>query len=421
MLLLSMAKNSQNEVIIALDIGTTKVLCLVADYDDDDNLRIVGVGQESCDGLNKGVISEIATTVRSIRRAKDKATAMSSFKVETITTGIAGNHIQSYNGNSEINILNDEVTAEDKEKVIDAACDIDIPGDQEVLHRIAQYFTIDGQIGIKEPMGMAGKRLGVNVHLITCSSTAKKNLTKCIENSLLTVDQYVLQPVASSYAVLSEEEKSLGVCLVDIGGGTTDIAIFTDGDIKHTSVIPVAGQMVTNDIRIGLCTSLDAAEEIKIQEGSLVNSMEEEQKIITVPSISDEKPDTEISKSTLTHINSSRIDEIILKVQQEIDSSGYSTGITAGIVFTGGGAKLFGLADYAQTKFSLPARIGSPKPIPGITNLNGLTRYATAVGLLLYREEQLQRMPHRKKSDNIFSSYFIKMWERLSIYFQKEL
>ena len=242
MILWYMVKNStNNEFIVALDIGTTKVLCLVADYDDDGQMRIVGVGQESCKGLNKGVISEIDTTVMSIRKAKDKAKAMTNCKFNTVTTGIAGNHIQSYNGNAAINIMNDEVTEEDKAKVIQNASDIDIPPDQEILHRIPQYFTIDGQMGIKEPLGMAGKRLEANVHVITCSTTAKKNLIKCIENSFLDVDEFVLQPVASSYSVLTDEEKSLGVCLVDIGGGTTDIAIFTDGDIKHTAVIPVAG------------------------------------------------------------------------------------------------------------------------------------------------------------------------------------
>ena len=210
-----MANISKVEFIVALDIGTTKVLCLVADYDEEGNLRIVGVGQESCHGLNKGVISEIDATVNSIRKAKDQARAMTNCKFTSVTTGIAGNHIQSYNGNAAISILNDEVTEEDKEQVITSASDISIPADQEILHRIPQYYTIDGQMGIKEPLGMAGKRLEANVHIITCSTTAKKNLTKCIENSLLDVDEFVLQPVASSYSVLTPEEKSLGVCLVD--------------------------------------------------------------------------------------------------------------------------------------------------------------------------------------------------------------
>ena len=358
---------TSNEIIVALDIGTTKVLCLVADYDDEGQLRIVGVGQESCKGLNKGVISEIDATVASIRKAKDKAKAMTNCKFTSVTTGIAGNHIQSYNGNAAINILNDEVTEEDKQKVIHNASDISIPADQEILHRIPQYFTIDGQMGIKEPIGMAGKRLEANVHVITCSSTAKKNLTKCIENSFLTVDDFVLQPVASSYSVLTAEEKSLGVCLVDIGGGTTDIAIFTDGDIKHTAVIPVAGQMITNDIRIGLCTSLDASEEIKKKYGSLFNEANDQEIKIPIPSVSD-KPDSEVAKPVLTHIITCRIDEIFNKIQEEINSSGWSSKIRAGIVFTGGGSKIFGLDDHAQNKFSMPARVGSPKSIPGITN-----------------------------------------------------
>ncbi len=415
-----MANNSKVEFIVALDIGTTKVLCLVADYDEDGNLRIVGVGQESCSGLNKGVISEIDATVSSIRKAKDQARAMTNCKFTSVTTGIAGNHIQSYNGNAAISILNDEVTEEDKEQVITSASDISIPADQEILHRIPQYYTIDGQMGIKEPLGMAGKRLEANVHIITCSTTAKKNLTKCIENSFLDVDEFVLQPVASSYSVLTPEEKSLGVCLVDIGGGTTDIAIFTDGDIKHTAVISVAGQNVTNDIRIGLCTSLEASEEIKEKYGSLISDSSDNEVIIPVPSVSD-KPDTEVKKSILTHIIKCRIDEIFSEIQSEITSSGWSSKIRAGIVFTGGGSKIEGLDLHAEKVFSMATRIGSPKPIPGITNFNGQTRYSTAVGLLLYREEQLKEMPHRQKSDNAIIVYLINIWEKLSKYFQKEL
>ena len=415
-----MTKNSKVEFIVALDIGTTKVLCLVADYDEDGNLRIVGVGQEACKGLNKGVISEIDATVSSIRKAKDQARAMTNCKFTSVTTGIAGNHIQSYNGNASITILNDEVTEEDKENVITSASDISIPADQEILHRIPQYYTIDGQMGIKEPLGMAGKRLEANVHIITCSTTAKKNLNKCIENSFLDVDEFVLQPVASSYSVLTPEEKSLGVCLVDIGGGTTDIAIFTDGDIKHTAVIPVAGQNVTNDIRIGLCTSLEASEEIKEKYGSLVPELNTDEVIIPVPSVSD-KPDTEVKKSVLTHIIKCRIDEIFKDIQNEISSSGYTSKIRAGIVFTGGGSKIEGLDTYAEEIFSMSARIGSPKPIPGITNFNGQTRYSTAVGLLLYREEQLKDMPHRQSSENALITNLSKIWDKFSKYFQKEL
>ncbi|MFL2568889.1 MAG: cell division protein FtsA [Gammaproteobacteria bacterium] len=415
-----MTSNSKVEFIVALDIGTTKVLCLVADYDDEGNLRIVGVGQEACKGLNKGVISEIDATVSSIRKAKDQARAMTNCKFTSVTTGIAGNHIQSYNGNASITILNDEVTEEDKENVITSASDISIPADQEILHRIPQYYTIDGQMGIKEPLGMAGKRLEANVHIITCSTTAKKNLNKCIENSFLDVDEFVLQPVASSYSVLTPEEKSLGVCLVDIGGGTTDIAIFTDGDIKHTAVIPVAGQNVTNDIRIGLCTSLEASEEIKEKYGSLVSELNADEVIIPVPSVSD-KPDTEVKKSVLTHIIKCRIDEIFKDIQNEIGSSGYTSKIRAGIVFTGGGSKIEGLDTYAEEIFSMSARIGSPKPIPGITNFSGQTRYSTAVGLLLYREEQLKDMPHRQSSENVLLMNLSKIWDKFSKYFQKEL
>ena len=416
-----MAKNN-NEIIIALDIGTSKVLCLVADYDDEDNLRIIGVGQDECTGLNKGVVSEINSTVASIKRAKDKAANMSGNKIESVITGIAGDHIKSYNGNAEVNILNDEVTIDDKEKVIDMAADMDIPPDQEILHVIPQYFSIDGQMGIREPVGMAGKRLAVNIHLITCSSTAKKNLNKCIENSLIDADEYVLQPVASSYSVLTEEERKLGVCLVDIGGGTTDIAIFTDGNIKHTAVVPIAGQNITKDIGIGLRTSLVAAESIKIEHASLVNTDEnfEVDKMIRVPSISD-KPDTEVGHSVLNHIVSARVDEILNEISKQIQASGYLSNIRAGIVFTGGGSKLNGLDDYAQDKLGIPSRIGSPNnDIGGVKNISGLTRYATAIGLILYRDSQLREMPHRKNNSNLMSTSS-KIIKKISDYFKKEL
>ena len=416
-----MVKNN-NEIIIALDIGTSKVLCLVADYDDDDNLRIIGVGQDECTGLNKGVVSEINSTVASIKRAKDKAANMSGNKIESVITGIAGDHIKSYNGNAEVNILNDEVTIDDKEKVIDMAADMDIPPDQEILHIIPQYFSIDGQMGIREPVGMAGKRLAVNIHLITCSSTAKKNLNKCIENSLIDADEYVLQPVASSYSVLTEEERTLGVCLVDIGGGTTDIAIFTDGNIKHTAVVPIAGQNITKDIGIGLRTSLVAAESIKIEHATLVNTNEnfEVDKMIRVPSISD-KPDTEVGHSVLTHIVSARVDEILNEISKQIQASGYLSNIRAGIVFTGGGSKLNGLDDYAQDKLGIPSRIGSPNnDIGGVMNISGLTRYATAIGLILYRDSQLREMPHRKNNSNLMSTSS-KIFKKISDYFKKEL
>ncbi|MBS83350.1 MAG: cell division protein FtsA [Gammaproteobacteria bacterium] len=415
-----MNNSYNNEKFVALDIGTTKVLCLVAEYSPEGKLRIIGIGDEPCSGLNKGVISEIDTTVTSIKRATDTAAGMSKFAIKSVTTGISGKHIQSYNGNGILKIINETVTEEDKETVIDKAADIQIPSDQEILHVIEQDYTIDDQKGIKEPLNMAGSQLHANVHIITASSTAKKNLAKCIENSFLTIDEYVLQPVASSYSVLTEEEKSLGVCLVDIGGGTTDIAIFTDGTIKYTSIIPLAGQSITNDIRVGLVTTLDAAEEIKKKYGSLIESPDDDQIKIPVPSVSD-KPESETSKPILKHIISCRLDEIFKKIQEVILNSGYSNKIRCGIVFTGGGSKIDGLDVYAESKFGCPVKIGSPVHIDGLTNLTGKTRYATAVGLLLYRENQLEKMPHRQHPSNSILEFLNKLWEKISNYFQKEL
>ena len=407
------------DTLVALDIGTSKVLCLVADIDDKGELRIIGIGNEPCSGLNKGVISEIDTTVSSIRRAKEKASSMSSCNIESVTTGIAGNHIQSYNGNGAVNIMNDEVTEEDKEKVIANAQNIQIPKDQEILHVIDQYYTIDGQTGIREPKGMAGGRLEANVHIITTSSTAKRNLTKCINNSLLEIDHFVLQPVASSLAVLSDEELDLGVCLIDIGCGTTDVAIFTEGTIKHTAVIPIGSQMITNDIRIILCTSLDAAEQIKIQYGCVSSDQDMDLKI-PVPSVSD-KPDTETSKTIVSQIIAARINEIFDAIQKEINDSGYSNKIRAGLVFTGGGAKLDGIDNYAESFFKTPSRVGSPKSIKGLEDLRGKTRYSTAVGLLLYREKELRKLSSSNKYPSKIANLFNKVTRKLSNYFQKEL
>ena len=414
-----MSNVKSTDTLVALDIGTSKVLCLVADIDDKGELRIIGIGNEPCSGLNKGVISEIDATVSSIRRAKEKASSMSTCNIQSVTTGIAGNHIQSYNGNGAVNILNDEVTSEDKEKVLNNAQNIQIPKDQEILHTIEQHYAIDGQSGIREPLGMAGARLEANVHIITTSSTAKRNLTKCINNSLLEIDDYVLQPVASSEAVLSDEERDLGVCLIDIGCGTTDIAIFTDGTIKHTAVIPIGSQMITNDIRIILCTSLDAAEEIKIQYGAVSSENDVEIKI-PVPSVSD-KPDTETTKVILTQIISARVNEIFDAIQNEINNSGYSSKIRAGIVFTGGGAKLEGLDNYAESYFQKPSRIGSPKSIKGLEDLRGKTRYSTAVGLLLYRKRELSIMTSKNKYSSKIGSVLDRYAKKLSNYFQKEL
>jgi len=407
------------DTLVALDIGTSKVLCLVADIDDKGELRIIGIGNEPCAGLNKGVISEIDATVSSVRRAKEKASSMSSCNIESVTTGIAGNHIQSYNGNGAVNIMNDEVTEEDKEKVIANAQNIQIPKDQEILHVIDQYYTIDGQTGIREPKGMAGGRLEANVHIITTSSTAKRNLTKCINNSLLEIDHFVLQPVASSLAVLSDEELDLGVCLIDIGCGTTDVAIFTEGTIKHTAVIPIGSQMITNDIRIILCTSLDAAEQIKIQYGCVSSNQDMDLKI-PVPSVSD-KPDTETSKTIVSQIITARINEIFDAIQKEINDSGYSNKIRAGLVFTGGGAKLSGIDNYAESFFKTPSRVGSPKNIKGLEDLRGKTRYSTAVGLLLYREKELRKLSSANKYPSKIANLFNKVTRKLSNYFQKEL
>tara|TARA_B100000035_G_C21021888_1_gene564407 strand:+ start:31 stop:1275 length:1245 start_codon:yes stop_codon:yes gene_type:complete len=414
-----MSNVKSTDTLVALDIGTSKVLCLVADIDDKGDLRIIGIGNEPCTGLNKGVISEIDATVSSIRRAKEKASSMSTCNIQSVTTGIAGNHIQSYNGNGAVNILNDEVTSEDKKEVLNNAQNIQIPKDQEILHSIEQHYTIDGQSGIREPLGMAGARLEANVHIITTSSTAKRNLTKCINNSLLEIDDFVLQPVASSEAVLSDEERDLGVCLIDIGCGTTDIAIFTDGTIKHTAVIPIGSQMVTNDIRIILCTSLDAAEEIKIQYGAVSSDNDTDVKI-PVPSVSD-KPDTETTKTILTQIISARVNEIFDAIQKEINNSGYSSKIRAGIVFTGGGAKLEGLDSFAESYFQKPSRIGSPKSIKGLEDLRGKTRYSTAVGLLLYRKKELSLMTSKNRYTSKIGSIFDKYAKKLSNYFQKEL
>lgn len=414
-----MANVKSTDTLVSLDIGTSKVLCLVADIDDKGELRIVGIGSEPCSGLNKGIISDIDTTVSSIRRAKDKASLMSNCNIQSVTTGIAGNHIQSYNGNGAVNILNDEVTEDDKQKVLTNAQNIQIPKDQEILHAIEQHFTIDGQSGIREPLGMAGSRLEANVHIITTSSTAKKNLTKCINNSLLEINDYVLQPVASSEAVLSDEERDLGVCLVDIGCGTTDIAIFTDGTIKHSAVIPIASQMITKDIRIILSTSLEAAEEMKIQFGSVAPEVDTEIKI-PVPSVSD-KPDTETTKTILSQIITARVNEILDAIQKEIGNSGYSNSIRAGLVFTGGGSKLEGLDTFAESFFQKPSRIGSPRHIKGLEDLRGKTRYATAVGLLLHRYKELTSNKTSIKNTSKLGSMLDKYAKKISDYFQKEL
>ena len=328
-------------MIVGLDIGTSKVVAIVAEVGIDGEIEIVGIGSHPSRGLKKGVVVNIESTVQSIQRAIEEAELMAGCQIHSVYAGIAGNHIRSLNSHGIVAIRDKEVFRPDIDRVIDAAQAVAIPADQKILHILPQEFVIDTQEGVKEPLGMSGVRLEAKVHLVTCAVNAAQNIEKCIKRCGLQVDDIILEQVASGYAVLTEDEKDLGVCLVDIGGGTSDIAVFTGGAIRHTAVIPIAGDQVTNDIAMALRTPTAHAEEIKIKYACALASMAGENETIKVPSVGD-RSDRDLSRQALAEVVEPRYDELFTLIQAELRRSGFEDLIAAGIVLTGGCSKIEG-------------------------------------------------------------------------------
>jgi len=384
-----MANVSDNKMIVGLDIGTSKIVAIVGAITPEGRLEIVGIGSHRSTGLKKGVVVNIESTVLSIQRAIEEAELMAGCQIHSVYAGIAGSHIRSLNSHGIVAIKDREVFAQDLERVIDAAQAVAIPADQKILHILPQEFLIDDQDGVKEPLGMSGVRLEAKVHLVTCAVNAAQNIEKCIRRCGLEVEDIILEQLASSYAVLTEDEKELGVCVVDIGGGTTDIAIFKDGAIRHTGVIPIAGDQVTNDIAMALRTPTPNAEEIKIKYACALAKLTSPDETIKVPSVGDRQP-RDLSRQALAEVVEPRYDELFTLVQSELRRSGYEDLMAAGIVLTGGTSKMEGVAELAEEIFHMPVRLGSPQNIRGLTDIVNNPIYSTGVGLLVYAMKQHQ-------------------------------
>ncbi len=405
-----MAKKTERDLLVGLDIGTSKVAAIVGEFNSSDEMEVIGIGVAPSKGLKKGVVVNLESTVNSIQRAVEEAELMAGCQIKKVFAGIAGSHIRSLNSHGIVAIKDKEVMQTDIDRVIDSARAVAIPADQKILHILPQEFVIDQQEGIKEPVGMSGIRLEAKVHMVTGSVSAAQNIIKCIRRCGLEVEDIVLEQLASCTSVLSEDEKDLGVCLIDIGGGTTDIAVFSDGAIKHTAVIPIAGDQVTNDIAVALRTPTKNAEDIKIKHACALTQLADPQEMIDVPSIGDREP-RKISAQNLAEIIEPRYEELMLLVQAELRRSGYEDLIAAGLVLTGGSSKVKGLTELAEEIFHMPVRIGFPHQISGLTDVVKNPVFSTGVGLLMYgREHQGKTESLRDESQSI--------WARMKNWFQ---
>src|ERR1700756_3480522 len=387
-----MLKRSERNLIVGLDNGTSKVVALVGEIGLDGSIEVLGIGSQPSRGLKKGVVVNIESTVQSIQRAVEEAELMVDCEINTVYAGIAGSHIRSLNSHGVVGIRDREVTPADVEHVIEAAKAVAIPADQRILHVLPQEFIIDGQEGIRDPIGMSGVRLEAKVHIVTGADSAAQNIIKCVQRCGLVVDDIVLEQLASSYAVLTEDEKELGVCLVDIGGGTTDLAVFANGPIRHTAVIPIAGDQVTNDIAVSMRTPTQYAEDIKIRYACALSQLANPDESIEVPSVG-ERPARRLARQTLAEIVEPRYEELFGLVREELRRSGFEEVIAAGIVLTGGSAKMEGAIELAEEVFHVPVRLGGPQAIAGLTDVVRTPIFSTGVGLLLYARDNL--MPAR--------------------------
>jgi cell division protein FtsA len=377
------------DLIVGLDIGTSKIVAMVAELTLDGRIEIIGLGQHDSRGLKKGVVVNIEATVASIQRALEEAELMADCKIRSVYTGIAGSHIRSFNSSGMVAIKEKEVTEADVARVIETAKAVNIPTDQQILHVLPQEFVVDGQDDIREPIGMSGVRLETKVHIVTGAVSAAQNIVKCVRRCGLEVQDLILQPLASSYAVLTSDEKELGVALVDIGGGTTDIAIFTEGAIRHTAVIPIAGDQITNDIAMALRTPTPEAEEIKLRHGIAKEVLADPASRIEVPGLGDRAP-RHMSRQALAAVIEPRVEELFSLVNQVIRESGYEELLSSGIVMTGGTTLMPGMVELAEDIFLKPVRIGMPDYTGGLADVVASPRFSTAVGLI--EEARMQRL-----------------------------
>ena len=396
------------ELIVGLDIGTSKIIAIVAEVTEEGLLEIVGMGSHPSRGLKKGVVVNIESTVSAIQRALEEAELMADCKIREVYTGIAGSHIKSFNSHGMVPIRDKEVSQLDVDRVIETARAVNIPTDQQILHILPQEYLVDGQEDVREPLGMSGVRLEVKVHIVTGAVSAAQNIIKCVRRCGLEVRDLVLQPLASALAVLTDDEKDLGVALVDIGGGTTDIAVFTQGAIRHTAVIPIAGDQITNDIALALRTPLKDAEDIKIAHGCALRQLAGAHDKVEVPGVGERGP-RQLSRQTLAEVIEPRVLELYELVQAELRRSGFEELMRSGIVITGGSAAMQGMVDLGEEVFHMPVRLGLPQYDGSLAEMMRNARYATSVGLLLAGLEQQDRHPPTKFSGNSIKQILERM------------
>ncbi len=407
-------KQEDTDLLVALDIGTSKVVAIVAEQRGAGRYEVIGLGQSDSNGLKKGVVVNIEATVQSIQRALEEAELMADCKIAHVYAGIAGRHIRSFNSSGMVAIKDKEVTQADVTRVMETAKAINIPTDQQVLHILPQEFIIDGQEDVREPIGMSGIRLEVRVHIVTGGVSAVQNIVKCVRRCGLEVNDLILQPLASSLAVLTEDEKELGVVLVDIGGGTTDIAVFSGGAIRHTAVIPIAGDQITNDIAMALRTPTPDAEAIKIRHGIAKQALVAHDEMLEVPGLGERGPRM-LSRQALAAVIEPRVEELFALVQHAVRESGYEEMLGSGMVLTGGSASMPGMIELGEDIFLKPVRVGAPQYAGGLADVVRSPRYATAMGLLF--EAQAQQSRGRRKAVRLNSA--VQIWTRMREWFVK--
>jgi cell division protein FtsA len=402
----------EDNVFVGLDIGTTKIACIISELDSSGELKLIGVGVSPSDGLRKGVVVNIDKTVRSIQKAVEEAELMAGVDVDAVWVGVAGDHIRAINSRGVVAISRDdnEITESDVLRAIDAAKAVSIPMDREILHVIPQEYVVDDQKGIKDPIGMCGVRLETQVHIITGAVTSAQNIYKSVDKAGLKVIDLVLEPLASCYAVLEKDEKELGVALIDMGGGTTDIAIYFDESIRHTAVVGLGGKNVTSDIAIGIRTPIERAEEIKKQYGCAYSPLVKNNEFISVPGVGG-REQREVSRAVLSSIIEPRMEEILSLALREIKRTEYADMLGAGVVLTGGGSLMDGVQELAEKVFEIPVKLGIPSGFGGLTEAAKSPVHATGVGLCMYGMEQAKNRKGKKNltGDDNFKKIFERM------------
>jgi cell division protein FtsA len=376
-------KKPEKSLVVGLDVGTSKIVAIVGESQPDGSVEVIGLGSHPSTGLRRGVVVDMASTEQAIQRAVEEAELMAGCEIHSVYAGISGSHIRSLNSDGTVAIKDKEVSEGDVERVLDAARAVPVAADQKILHVLPQEYVIDNQDGIRQPIGMAGVRLEAHVHVVTAALSATQNISKCVARCGLTVDELIMQPLAASYAVLTDDEKDLGVCLVDIGAGTTDIAVFTDGAIRHTACIPIAGDQVTNDIAVALRTPTQHAEDIKIKYACALEQLARNDESIQVPSVGD-RTSRQLARQTLAQVVEARYRELFSLIQAELRRSGFENMIAAGLVMTGGASRIEGAEELAEEIFHMPVRLALPQYVTGLSDVVSNAIHATGVGLLLY-------------------------------------